>query len=615
MAQPTDLNHRLGIRRLSSSDRLELMNNVLPENNTRESMVSQFAVELNPSPNEETVPVKQSRRNFMSRLFRGRRSSSASPKQSPKLSRRQAGGQSQQVLGGQQVETQRRSEQLGDWAMDAFEWDDTDVTLSTTRGFAWLQSIGIVPHSYKVDDLNHEQKHAVDQILTKLQQHKIDETSLESNSHEVEAFLQEDIQKLMLLMPSYSRRNTLAPEPVAPSVGRAWKSPRPSGAASRSKGKVVGFNAKNLQRTETDETDQSKRVSPKEVTAITQRLAFAWVHGKRNLQFNQMLEQEMQQLLIMSRARLQAEIISLRRENHTLRQQQPVSDQQWQKSLTAEKAFTVKLQDICDERDRQVSALSTELRVANDELAVLRARRDVTPSVSSQSQHDYPMYEASTFESTASSEPPTLYNTTGFNAKPAPPADDGNNHTPSHPTKPPMRLGISQTLLSMDSQDEEPYVGYTPSGSLSELSGMAASASPTSTSPHQRRESLAQRTAVRNSQPQFQPSLPSDCHDSDVDRVRRSSVRSHVSALADPQPVDSPYRFLSTPNRDRSMTDLLSRQQRLNSLLDMYSVPSAGRDDLWKAASQGSRREQQLNFLDPTQQSHLTRQLSGEYVV
>ena len=41
-----------------------------------------------------------------------------------------------------------------------------------------------------------------------------------------------------------------------------------------------------------------------------------------------------------------------------------MTTEQWQKALTAEKVLTVKLQDICDERDRQVSALSTELRVA-----------------------------------------------------------------------------------------------------------------------------------------------------------------------------------------------------------------------------------------------------------
>lgn len=34
---------------------------------------------------------------------------------------------------------------LGDWAnIDTFEWDETDVTLSTAEGLRWLQSIGIV---------------------------------------------------------------------------------------------------------------------------------------------------------------------------------------------------------------------------------------------------------------------------------------------------------------------------------------------------------------------------------------------------------------------------------------------------------------------------------------
>jgi hypothetical protein len=59
MAQPTELNYRPAVRRLSSLDRLELMNNVLPERHTRESMVSQHAQELNPSPKQETYVLPQ----------------------------------------------------------------------------------------------------------------------------------------------------------------------------------------------------------------------------------------------------------------------------------------------------------------------------------------------------------------------------------------------------------------------------------------------------------------------------------------------------------------------------------------------------------------------------
>lgn len=29
---------------------------------------------------------------------------------------------------------------------DAFEWDQTDITLSTDQGLRWLQGIGIIPH-------------------------------------------------------------------------------------------------------------------------------------------------------------------------------------------------------------------------------------------------------------------------------------------------------------------------------------------------------------------------------------------------------------------------------------------------------------------------------------
>jgi hypothetical protein len=29
---------------------------------------------------------------------------------------------------------------------DAFEWDQTDITLSTDQGLKWLQGIGIIPH-------------------------------------------------------------------------------------------------------------------------------------------------------------------------------------------------------------------------------------------------------------------------------------------------------------------------------------------------------------------------------------------------------------------------------------------------------------------------------------
>lgn len=46
-----------------------------------------------------------------------------------------------------------------------------------------------------------------------------------------------------------------------------------------------------------------------QVVAVTRRLAVAWMHGKDALTQNRQLEIEMSALLLMSRARLQAEII------------------------------------------------------------------------------------------------------------------------------------------------------------------------------------------------------------------------------------------------------------------------------------------------------------------
>ena len=129
--------------------------------------------------------------------------------------------------------------------------------------------------------------------------------------------------------------------------------------------------------------------------------------------------------------------------------------------------------------------------------------------------------------------------------------------SPQQPDKPRLRLGVSHTMLSMDSMDEEPFVGHHTPSSLSNLSASDSVPTSASTSPKfgQRRESLAQQTAVRNSQPQFQPSLPSAratllSADTPLN-TRRLSVHSHVSALADAQPADDPYCFLNTPNRDR----------------------------------------------------------------
>ena len=46
-----------------------------------------------------------------------------------------------------------------------------------------------------------------------------------------------------------------------------------------------------------------------QIIAVTRRLAVAWKHGKDALTQNRQLELEMSALLLMSRARLQAEII------------------------------------------------------------------------------------------------------------------------------------------------------------------------------------------------------------------------------------------------------------------------------------------------------------------
>ncbi|EGD78730.1 hypothetical protein PTSG_01710 [Salpingoeca rosetta] len=251
---------------------------------------------------------------------------------------------------------------MGDWAqLDTFEWDATDITLSTDEGLRWLQSLGIVSHKYRVEDLSATQKDAVNRLLTKLhQKHQpFADPSLTAVAIEKDETIKENVQEVMNLLPPKDHQ-------------RQHEEQARSSDSDSHEGDGAFSDTQHSPRR------PKHKVTPQKIADVTQRLSMAWAHALESKRANKQLEKETATLLLMSRARLQAEIIALRRENEALRAQ--VEPSQVMQALQAEKALTAELQELLDQRDSEIMYLSHELSLKNDELAVLRSARDLSSS-------------------------------------------------------------------------------------------------------------------------------------------------------------------------------------------------------------------------------------------
>ncbi|EDQ85203.1 uncharacterized protein MONBRDRAFT_12123 [Monosiga brevicollis MX1] len=276
---------------------------------------------------------------------------------------------------------------LGDWAAAAFEWDTTDVTLSTSRGLHWLQKLGVVSRHFRPEDLDSTQRRVIDDIMSKLHQNNIDESDIERHGEERRPSGRLDMAAAAAVAAS-SPVHTTSPLRVGTSMSGLPSSQTGSFRAAT----LSTFQIEKQAYEDTIPITEGRartRIEPSQVAAVTHRLARAWAVGATPLQINELLDREIQQLLLMSRARLQAEIVSLRHENRSMRHAR-TGQTELGRALAAEKSLTAKLQSICDERDQQVEALTRELRRANDELSVLRAAAPARQSTKAQEKTSEP---------------------------------------------------------------------------------------------------------------------------------------------------------------------------------------------------------------------------------
>eukprot|EP00043_Microstomoeca_roanoka_P027602 m.15118 g.15118 ORF g.15118 m.15118 type:complete len:398 (-) comp7787_c1_seq2:219-1412(-) len=246
---------------------------------------------------------------------------------------------------------------MGDWAqIDSFEWDETDITLSTDEGLRWLQTLGIISDKYRAKDLSETQRKAVDNLLNKLKEkHQIQgQSGLTVQDIQKDESIKDDVQKVIALLPS---------EPEAEQGEATPETEEDAAAPSANKTAAA----------------TKQKITAENISDVAGRLSLAWGHALEAKKANKQLEREMSELLLMSRARLQAEIISLRRENEALRKNK-IEETEALRALAAEKQFTAELQEVLDHRDAEIMQLSHQLTLKNDELAVFRSTRDLSTS-------------------------------------------------------------------------------------------------------------------------------------------------------------------------------------------------------------------------------------------
>ena len=183
---------------------------------------------------------------------------------------------------------------LGDWAnIDTFEWDETDVTLSTAEGLRWLQSIGIVSRDFQPEDLSAPQRNAVDRLLVKLHERHgsvgaADDPKLTADALQKDEAIKENVQEVITLLGHGEKKKK--------------KTQEQEQEQTEAEGQNSAAPAQSSRRPD-------YAVSLEHISEVTERLNVAWQHALQAKRENKVLERETSQLLLMSRARLQAEII------------------------------------------------------------------------------------------------------------------------------------------------------------------------------------------------------------------------------------------------------------------------------------------------------------------
>eukprot|EP00047_Mylnosiga_fluctuans_P023053 m.131273 g.131273 ORF g.131273 m.131273 type:complete len:510 (+) comp9468_c0_seq1:1940-3469(+) len=314
------------------------------------------------------------------------------------------------------------------------ETQPTQRSRMVTEGLDWLQRLGIVAHEYAPANLTEEQAAAVRRLVRKLEQHAVDvsvDTPISYSltrhadwSQSLEEKMSAEIRDVLRLLPApgtddddiSSQTSSTVPPPrkawgsMSGSVrGGPERSPRhrigsgstdmsdvPSEHASRANPQTVTVQqaATPHRLCSSPNPASSHRASPAPPTRtaaemLDQQQANATLlpeHRNRIKEINEatllvakgnsngendQLELELCGLMLMARSRLQAELISLRRENAALRRAVPG---ELSRALDAEKSLTATLQGLLDDRDERLTELNHMVKQQNQELTALRSQ-------------------------------------------------------------------------------------------------------------------------------------------------------------------------------------------------------------------------------------------------
>eukprot|EP00049_Salpingoeca_infusionum_P006757 m.111088 g.111088 ORF g.111088 m.111088 type:complete len:596 (-) comp13427_c0_seq2:246-2033(-) len=473
-----------------------------------------------------------------------------------------------------QQTTQAELEAMGDWADDNFEWDETDISLSTDEGLCWLQSLGIVSKEYRANDLNPQQKLAVENLMYKLQSKRVDASAISSGEY-VDSDIESEIQSVVSLLPP---KNTLDRKAQQKALQDLPPEPHPELDAEEEDEEDLEPDRRSVTPVHSPkrsdkvpspvaiQTEYQKPKAPgitaKQLASVAKRLNMAWEHAIDAKRANKNLFREMKALLLLSRTRLQAEVVSLRRENEALRKSISTrclpETRRVMHALSVEKELTHKLQGIIDDRDLKIGELTKMVHSQNEELAVLRTAKDITSTFESRR---YTMHSLSRNGSVLSMSPASS-----------------------------VRSPSVSSITSRHSSFT-PYEGH--SSTSARAAAAAASSTPSSAGRTHKHLSM---TPLHSSLQHMASAPQSPSREGSIAGSEAGSYTSSLSAasvnvvLQNGRHRGSAHPRLHgirpSPQRSESVHEsLLAHKERLDSVLTARGVPTNGRDQLWKTAS------------------------------
>eukprot|EP00053_Salpingoeca_punica_P015967 m.148836 g.148836 ORF g.148836 m.148836 type:complete len:356 (-) comp16841_c0_seq1:1722-2789(-) len=253
--------------------------------------------------------------------------------------------------------------------MSGFEWDETDMHLSEEKGFEWLKNMKVIPSMYTYQTLSTAQQRLVSRLLKKMEKHSANIDATQHTRDDLPSLIP-DLQDSMEIGRLLEEVSLLFPVKAQGSMTKVNSKENVSANGSKT---ALALVQESLEKCMDRAIPEGEDVT--QMNDLTQRLANAWTHEKDRVLQNRRLELEMSSIILMSRARLQAELTSLRSENEALRRDQE-GDVAFFQALAAEKALTSALQETLNNREARLTEMAIELQRKNDEIARLRSERD-----------------------------------------------------------------------------------------------------------------------------------------------------------------------------------------------------------------------------------------------